>query len=59
MEYKNKAKLKEQNSSRLRDSKKGLAVTKGDGMGEGGRGGRWGFRGIMIGTHGVCVGSQG
>ena len=57
MEYNNKAKLKEQNSSRLTDSKKGLVVTKGKGAGkDAGEGGRWGLRGIMIGTHGVCVG---
>ena len=35
MEYNNEAKLKEQNSSRLTDSKKGLVVTKGKGTGEG------------------------
>ena len=46
MEYNNKAKLKEQNSSRLRDSKKGLVVTKGEG-------GRRGLRGIMFNTHDV------
>ena len=33
MEYNNEAKLKEQNSSRLTDSKKELAVTKGEGWG--------------------------
>ena len=46
MDYHNGAKLKEQNSSRLTDSKKGLAVTKGDG-------GRRGLRCIMISIHGV------
>ena len=35
MEYNNEAKLKEQNSSRLTNSKKRLAVTKGKGGGEG------------------------
>ena len=52
MEYNNKAKLKEQNSNRLTDSKKGLAVTKGKGLEKvGGEGGRRGIRGIMISTH--------
>ena len=46
MKYKNKRKLKEQNSSRLTHSKKGLAVTKGEG-------GRRGLRGVMINTHNV------
>ena len=40
MEYNNKAKLKEQNSSRLTDCKKGLAVTKGKRVGEGRQEGR-------------------
>ena len=40
MEYKNKAKLKEQNSSRLTEPKNGLTVTKGKGTGEGGWEGR-------------------
>ena len=54
MEYNNEAKLNEQNSSRLRDSKKGLVITKGEGCGRvGGEGGRRGLRGIMISTHGV------
>ena len=54
MEYNNKAKLKEQNSSRLTVSKKGLGVTKEEGCGRaGGEGGRRGLRGSMIGTHGV------
>ena len=56
MEYNNKAKLKEQNSSRLTDSKKELAVTKGKGVGGGQvvrEGGRRGLRGIMISTHKV------
>ena len=34
MEYKNKEKLKEQNSSRLTEPKNGLTVTKGKGTGE-------------------------
>ena len=50
VEY-NKAKLKEQKSSRLTDSKKGLAVTRGKELGRvGGEGGSRGLRGIMIGT---------
>ena len=54
MEYNNGAKWKEQNSSRLTDSKKGLAVTKGEGCEKRGEeGGRWGLRGIMFSTHGV------
>ena len=53
MEYNNEAKLKEQNSNRLTDSKKGLAVTKGEGWGRvGAEGGRRRLRGTMIGTHG-------
>ena len=56
MEYKNKAKLKEQNSSRLTDSKKGLVVTKGERCGRaGGDGGRRGLSGIIFSTHGVGV----
>ena len=51
----NEAKLKEQNSSRLTDSKKGLVVTKGKGcekaVGKDGEGELWG---IMIDAHGVC-----
>ena len=54
MEYNSKAKLKEQNRSRLRDSKKGLVVTKGEQCGRaGGEGGRRGLRGIMFSTHGM------
>ena len=54
MEYNNEAKLKEQNSSRLRNSKKELVVTKGEGCGRAsGEGGRRGLRGIMFCTHGV------
>ena len=34
MEYKNKEKLKEQNSSRITEPKNGLTVTKGIGTGE-------------------------
>ena len=40
MEYNNKAKLKEQNSSRLTEPKNGLTVTKGKGTGEDRREGR-------------------
>ena len=36
MEYKNKEKLKEQNSSRIIEPKNGLTVTKGKGTGEDG-----------------------
>ena len=54
MEYNNEAKLKEQNSSRTRDSKDELVFTKGEGCGRaGGEGGKRGLRGIMISTHGV------
>ena len=52
MEYNNEAKPKEQNSSRLTDSKKGLVVTKGEGCGRV-EGGRRGLRGIMFSTHGL------
>ena len=56
MECNNEAKLKEQNSSRLRDSKKELVVTKGEGCGRaGGEGGRRVLRGIMISAHGMGV----
>ena len=58
MEYNDKANLKEQNSSRLTDSKKRLGVTKGDGW-EWVHGGRRGLKGILIGTHSVCVWSRG
>ena len=52
--YNDEAKLKEQNSSRLRDSKNELVVTKGEGCGRaGGEGGRRGLRGIMFSTYGV------
>ena len=52
--YNNEANLKEQNGSRLRDSKKGLVVTKEEGCGRvDGEGGRRGLRGIMFSTHGV------
>ena len=40
MEYKNKRKLKEQNSSRSTEPKNGLTVTKGKGTGQEGRKGR-------------------
>ena len=54
MEYNNEAKLKEQNGSRLRDSKNELVVTKGEGCAStGGKGGRSGLRGVMFSTHGV------
>ena len=54
MEYNNKAKLREQNSSRLTDSKKGLAVTKEKGFRSvGGEGGRRGLRGITISSHNI------
>ena len=54
MEFNNEAQLKEQNSSRLRDSKKELVVTKGEGCGRvGEERGRKELRGIMFSTHGV------
>ena len=54
MEYKNKAKLKEQNSSRITEPKNGRTVAKGKGSGESGWEGRKkGKRGIMISTHNV------
>ena len=54
MECNNEAKLKEQNSSRLRDSKNELVVTKGEGCGrEGGEEGRRGLRDIMFSIRGV------
>ena len=54
MEYNNEAKLKEQNSSRLTNFKKGLVVTKEEGWGKvGEEEGRRGLRGIMFSTHGV------
>ena len=59
MEYNNKAKLKEQNSGRLTDSKKGLVFTKGKGLKRVvGEGGRKGLKSIMINTHNVggCMG---
>ena len=40
MEYKNKEKLKEQNSSRLTEPKNGLTVTKGKETGDNDRVGR-------------------
>ena len=40
MEYKNKGKRKEQNSSRITEPKNGLTVTKGKGTGENGWEGR-------------------
>ena len=54
MEYKNKGKLKEQNSSRLTEPKNGLTVTNGKGIGESAWEGReQGKRGITISTHNV------
>ena len=51
MEYKNKEKLKEQNSSRLTEPKKGLAVKKGKELGRvSEEGGRRGLRGIISST---------
>ena len=56
MEYNNEAKLKEQNTSRLTVSMKGLEVIKGEVCGRvGGEGGRRGLRGFMFSTHGVGV----
>ena len=53
MEYNSKAKLKEQNSSRLTEPK-GLGITKGKGLKKvGAEGGRRGLRGVMISTHNV------
>jgi len=40
VEYKNKEKLKEMNSSRLTEAESGLTVTKGKGNGHGGWEGR-------------------
>ena len=52
VEYKNKAKLKEQNSSRLTEPKNGLTVTQGKGLGRVvGKGGVKGVRRITITTH--------
>ena len=50
MEYKNKRKLKEQNSSQSTEPKNGLIVTKGKGTGEDGweKGGKKKKGGIMI-----------
>ena len=60
MECNNEAKLKEQSCSRITESKKGPAVTKGDKWFRVGcEGGGRGFRGIMIDTHGVGGWSQG
>ena len=59
MEYKNKEKLKEQNSSRITEPKNGLTVTKGKGTGEDGwEGGIRGIKGIMISTHNVGLGGD-
>ena len=60
MEYRNKERLKEQNSSRITEPKNGLTVTKGKGTGEKGREGgiRVGTKkgGIMISMYNVRVG---
>ena len=54
MAYNNKAKLKEQNGSRLTNSTKGLAITKGKGLGRvGEKGGRKGLRGTIINTYNI------
>ena len=54
MEYNKEAKLREQNGSRLTDSKNELVVTKGKGCGRVGLDrGRRRLRGIMFSTHGV------
>ena len=59
LEYDNEAKMKDQNSNRLTDSKNELVVTKGEECGKAGRerGREKGLRGIMFSTHGV--GDQG
>ena len=61
MEYKNKEKLKEQNSSRITEPKNGLTVTKGKGTGEDGWEARdKGKKGdITISRHNVGVGGTG
>ena len=60
MEYKNKGKLKEQNSSRITEPKNGLTVTKGKGTGEDEWEGRLRRkRGITISTHNVGGGGTG
>ena len=61
MEYKNKEKLKEQNTSRITESKNGLTVTKGKGTEEDGwegrdKGGRK-KRSITISMHNVYGGT--
>ena len=54
MEYNNEAKLKEQNGSRLRDSKNEGVDNKEEGCRRvGGEGGRRRLRGIMFSTHGM------
>ena len=59
MDHKNKAKLKEQNSSRLTEPKNGLTVAKGKGTGGemGEKGGIRGKRGLKISTHNLGEGS--
>ena len=62
MEYKNKEKLKKQNSSRITEPKNGLTVTKGKGTGC--MGGKEGIRvgkkegGIMISMYNVSWGHR-
>ena len=62
MEYKNKEKLKEQNSSRITEPKNGVTVTKGKGTGqerwEGRNKGREKERGPSISMYNVegCIG---
>ena len=54
MGYNSKAELKEQNSSRLTDTKKGLEVTKGEGLGKvGEEGGIRVLRGTILTTHNI------
>ena len=61
MEYKNKRKLKEQNSSRITEPKNGLTVTEGKGTGEDGWEGRYKDRkkkgGITISMYNVGGGT--
>ena len=60
MEYKNKEKLKEQNSSTITEPKNGLTVTKGKGTGEDGWEGRdKGEKGALQLACIVCVGHMG
>ena len=63
MEYKNKEKLKEQNSSRITEPKNGLILTKGKETGENGRVGRHkgGKKkgGFTISMYNMCGGGMG